>query len=93
MQLLYFQELIEALDRLDKKVQEADQGQAQRSSTALHSGSMLRWLEGSSVQGLYKRRVGDWRLIYKIERTELVFITLGPDSIVRKSIGSSWLPG
>jgi len=47
-------------------------------------------LKGAQFKALYKLHVGDWRLIYKIERTELVFITL---AIVRKPIGSSWLPG
>jgi addiction module RelE/StbE family toxin len=35
-------------------------------------------LKGDQFKGLYKLRVGDWRLIYKIDTAAVVvFVTLG----------------
>lgn len=82
MQLLYFHEFIEALDRLDKEIQKQIKDKLRelyRKPFAQHAPLALK---GAQFKGLYKLRVGDWRLIYKIERTELVFITLGHRSEV-----------
>lgn len=39
-------------------------------------------LKGSQFAGLYKYRVGDWRLVYKLEEDRVVFITLAHRSEV-----------
>ena len=78
MQLLYFHEFIEELGRLDKEVQKqikAKLTELYRTPFGQHAPLALK---EAQFKGLYKLRVGDWRLIYKIERTELIFITLGP---------------
>ena len=82
MKLLYFHEFIEALDRLDKEVQKqikAKLRELYRTAFGQHAPLALK---GAQFKGLYKLRVGDWRLIYKIEQSELLFITLGHRSEV-----------
>ena len=82
MQLLYFHEFIEALGRLDKEVQKqikAKLRELYRTPFGQHAPLALK---GAQFKGLYKLRVGDWRLIYKIEQSELLFITLGHRSEV-----------
>lgn len=39
-------------------------------------------LKGAQFAGLFKLRVGDWRLIYQIQKRELLFLTLGHRSEV-----------
>ncbi|MFN0061067.1 MAG: type II toxin-antitoxin system RelE family toxin [Myxococcaceae bacterium] len=39
-------------------------------------------LSGAQFKGLFKLRVGDWRLIYKIESGDVLFVTLGHRSEV-----------
>jgi addiction module RelE/StbE family toxin len=39
-------------------------------------------LRGKQLKGLFKLRVGDWRLIYKLDNGVCVFITLGHRSEV-----------
>ncbi|MBI3182126.1 MAG: type II toxin-antitoxin system RelE/ParE family toxin [Myxococcales bacterium] len=34
-------------------------------------------LTGAQFKGLFKLRVGDWRLVYKIADGEVLFVTLG----------------
>jgi addiction module RelE/StbE family toxin len=81
VQILYFHEFIEAL-RLDKEVQKQIKGKLRELyRTPLEQHAPLA-LKGAQFKGLYKLRVGDWRLIYKIEKTELLFITLGHRSDV-----------
>ena len=82
MQLLYFHEFIEALGRLDKEVQKqikAKLRELYRTAFGQHAPLALK---GAQFKGLYKLRVGDWRLICTIERAELLFITLGHRSEV-----------
>jgi mRNA interferase RelE/StbE len=82
VQLLYFHEFIEALDRLDKEVQQQIKGELRelhRTPFGQHSPLALK---GAQFKGLYKFRVGDWRLIYKIQQSELLFITVGHRSEV-----------
>ena len=82
MQLLYFHEFIEALDRLNKEVQKQIKGKLTELYRAPFEQHAPLALKGAQFKGLYKLRVGDWRLIYKIERGELLFITLGHRSEV-----------
>ena len=39
-------------------------------------------LKGAQFKGLFKLRVGDWRLIYKLTDVEALFVTLGHRSEV-----------
>lgn len=41
-------------------------------------------LKGDQFKGLFKLRVGDWRLIYRIVNGGVVFVTLGHRSEVYK---------
>ncbi len=82
MQLLYFHEFIEALDRLDKEVQKQIKDKLRELYRTPFGQHAPLALKGAQFKGLYKLRVGDWRLIYKIERNELLFITLGHRSEV-----------
>ena len=34
-------------------------------------------LEGKRFEGLFKLRVGDWRLVYRIVQGEVLLVTLG----------------
>lgn len=82
MQILYLHEFIEELDRLDKDVQKQIKGKLKdlyRTPFMQHAPLALK---GAQFKGLYKIRVGDWRLIYKIQESELLFITLGHRSEV-----------
>ncbi len=79
MQILYLHDFIEELDRLDKDVQKPIKGKLRDTPFAQHAPLALK---GAQFKGLYKLRVGDWRLIYKIQGSELLFITLGHRSEV-----------
>jgi addiction module RelE/StbE family toxin len=82
MQILYLHEFIEELERLDKEVQKQIRGKLQdlhRTPFEKHAPVALK---GAQFKGLYKLRVGDFRSIYKIDRSELRFITLGHRSEV-----------
>ncbi len=82
MQILYLHEFIEELDRLDKDVQKQIKGKLKelyRTPITQHAPLALK---GAQFKGLYKIRIGDWRLIYKIQESELLFITLGHRSEV-----------
>lgn len=41
-------------------------------------------LTGEQFKGLYKLRSGDWRMIYRIQEDEVLFVTLGHRSEVYK---------
>ena len=82
MQIFYLHEFIEELDRLDKDIQKHIKGKLRelyRTPFGQHSPLALK---GAQFKGLYKLRVGDWRLIYKIQQSELLFITVGHRSEV-----------
>ena len=84
MRILYLHEFIEALDGLDKNVQKQIKGKLRelyRTPVAQHAPLALK---GAQFGGLFKLRVGDWRLIYKIQESELLFITLGHRSDVNR---------
>lgn len=82
MKLLYLHEFIEELERLDRKVQQqikAKLKELHRTPTGTHVALPLK---GAQFKGLYKFRVGDRRLIYKMDEGSLIFITLGHRSDV-----------
>jgi len=84
VQIQYFHEFIEELERLDKGVQKQIKKKLQElyRTPIDQFGSIA--LKGKQFQGLYKLRIGDWRLIYKIAGKEYHFITLGHRSEVYK---------
>jgi addiction module RelE/StbE family toxin len=82
VRILYFHEFIEALDRLDKEVQKQIKGKLKELHRTPFEQHAPLALKGVQFKGLYKLRVGDWRLVYKIEKAELLFITLGHRSEV-----------
>jgi addiction module RelE/StbE family toxin len=82
VQILYLHDFIEELDRLDKDVQKHIKGKLSELHRTPFSQHAPLALKGAQFKGLYKLRVGDWRLIYKVQRGELLFITLGHRSEV-----------
>jgi addiction module RelE/StbE family toxin len=84
VQLLYFHEFIEELDRLDKEVQKQIKGKLKELYRTPFGQHAPLALKGAQFKGLYKLRVGDWRLIYKIEQSELLFITSDIVRVYRK---------
>ena len=82
MQILYLHEFIEELERLDKDVQRHVKGKLQELYRTPFGQHTPQALKGAQFKGLYKIRVADWRLIYKIQGSELHFITLGHRSEV-----------
>lgn len=84
MEIYYYHEFVEELEKLDKQVQkQLKQKLKDLSRTPFQAFTPLA-LTGSQFRGLYKLRVGDWRLIYKLDRETLQFITLGHRSEVYK---------
>jgi addiction module RelE/StbE family toxin len=82
VQILYPHQFIEELDGLDKDVQKRLKEKLRelyRTPFAQHAPLPLK---GAQFKGLYKLRIDDWRLIYKIQERELLFITLGHRSEV-----------
>ena len=82
MQIFYLHEFIEELDRLDKDIQKHIKGklsELHRTPFGQHSPLALK---GAQFKGLNKLRGGDWRLIYKIQQSALLFITVGHRSEV-----------
>lgn len=82
MTIKYLHELLAELMRLDKGVQrqlckKLDEMVRSRLEELPHQA-----LTGEQFKGLYKLRVGDWRLIYKIADEEILFVTLGHRSDV-----------
>jgi mRNA interferase RelE/StbE len=82
MQLIYLHEFVMELKSLDKTVQKQihkklDELSRQDFKTLSHQP-----LKGSRFKGLYKYRIGDWRLIYQIRAAEVCFVTLGHKSDV-----------
>lgn len=82
MRIKYLHELLVALLSLDRGVQR----QLRKKLDELHrapEGSLEHQaLRGDRFKGLYKLRVADWRLIYKVVDRELLFVTLGHRSEV-----------
>lgn len=82
MTIQYLHEfLVELLD-LDRGVQR----QIRKKLDEMHRASLEHFphqaLTGEQFKGLYKLRVGDWRLIYKLAQEEVLFVTLGHRSEV-----------
>ena len=82
MQILYLHDFIEELERVDKEVEKQIESKLRELYRTPFEQHAPLALKGAQFKGLYKLRVGDWRLIYKIGRGERLFITLGHRSEV-----------
>jgi addiction module RelE/StbE family toxin len=82
MTIAYLHEFLTELLGLDRAVQR----QLRKKLDEMHRASLTEFphqaLKGEQFKGLFKLRVGDWRLIYKIVDGEILFITLGHRSEV-----------
>ena len=82
MTLKYLREFLAEFEQLDKSVRRQlfrKLDEMQRTSFEHFSHQALK---GPQFKGLFKLRIGDWRLIYRIVDGELVFVTLGHRSEV-----------
>ena len=84
MKIQYYHEFIEELEQLDKPVQRHIKKKLKELFRIPFSQFSHQALKGKQFKGLYKYRMGDWRLIYKIQGEEIHFITLGHRSDVYK---------
>ena len=82
MQILYLHDFIEELERVDKEVEKQIKSKLRELYRTPFEQHAPLALKGAQFKGLYKLRVGDWRLIYNIGRGERLFITLGHRSEV-----------
>ena len=82
MTVKYLHEFLVELDGLDKAVRKRVRKKLDEVSRASFGGFPHQPLKGDQFKGLFKLRVGDWRLIYRIETNEILFITLGHRSEV-----------
>ena len=82
MQILYLHDFIEELERLDNDVQKQIKSKLKELYRTPFGQLAPLALKGAQFKGLYKLQVGDWRLIYKVQRSELIFVTLGHRSEV-----------
>jgi addiction module RelE/StbE family toxin len=82
VRLVYLHEFLAEFADLDRSVQ----GQIRRKLDELARADLSSFphqaLKGGQFKGLYKLRVGDWRLIYQIRGDEIRFVTLGHRSDV-----------
>ncbi len=85
MQILYFHEFIQELEGKDKKAQNQIKGKLRELHRLPPEQHVPLPLKGAQFKGLYKLRVGDWRLIYRIFERELHFVTLGHRSEIYRS--------
>jgi addiction module RelE/StbE family toxin len=73
----YLHEFLAELLELDKGTQR----QIRKKLDEMHRASLdalsHQALTGDQFKGLFKLRVGDWRLIYRIADGEVLFVTLG----------------
>lgn len=84
MTIAYLHEFLAELLALDKGVQR----QLRRKLDDMHRQDVDSFphqaLKGEQFKGLYKLRVGDWRLIHKIAHGEVLFVTLGHRSEIHR---------
>lgn len=77
MTVKYLHEFLVEFASLNRRVQ----GQLRKKLDEMHRTAFDDFrhqaLKGEQFKGLFKLRVGDWRLIYQIAGDEVLFITLG----------------
>lgn len=82
MRLVYLHEFLAEFLRQERSVQEHMRKRLDEMARADFRTFPHQPLKGLQFKGLYKYRVGDWRLIYQIRGDEVCFITLGHRSEV-----------
>lgn len=82
MTVLYLHEFLKEFLALDRGVQR----QLFKKLEEMHRADVAQFpheaLKGDQFKGLFKLRVGDWRLIYRVVHGEVLFVTLGHRSEV-----------
>ena len=82
MTIKYLHEFLAELEKLDASVRRP----VLRKLDEMHRTPLEKFphtaLKGKQFEGLFKLRVGDWRLIYRIVQDEVLFVTLGHRSEV-----------
>lgn len=82
MQLIYLHEFLTEFVALDRSVQNQIRKKLDELARIPFDGYPHQPLKGAQFKGLYKYRVGDWRLIYQLRDEEVCFVTLGHRSEV-----------
>ena len=83
--LKYLHEFMTAYENLDRSARKPILKKLDELRRAEFSSYPHQALKGEQFRGLYKLRVGDWRLIYKLHDKECLFVTLGHRSEVYRS--------
>lgn len=82
MRIAYLSAFVEEYDRLDRPTRNRIRRKLDDLSRMDPRALPHQPLKGLRFKGLYKYRVGDWRLIYQIRCEEICFVTLGHRSDV-----------
>ena len=82
MRLVYLHEFVAEFTGLDRSIQKQMRKKLDELARTDFKSFPHQPLKGSQFKGLYKYRVGDWRLIYQTRGEEVCFITLGHRSDV-----------
>lgn len=82
MTIRYLREFLAEFESLDTGVQRQIRKKLHEMSQVQLDQFPHQALRGEQFKGLFKLRVGDWRLIYRIARGEVLFVTLGHRSEV-----------
>ena len=82
MKISYLHEFLLEFEALDKAVQRQLRKTLEELYRTPDAQLSHQALKGQQFRGLFKLRVGDWRLIYRMHAGELVFVTLGHRSEV-----------
>ena len=85
MEIYYLHGFIEELEQLDRGIQNQIKKKLKELYRLPFEQQDPVALKGSQFKGLYKYRMGDWRMIYKIVGRELYFVTLGHRSEIYKT--------
>lgn len=82
MRLVYLHEFVGEFTGLDRSIQKQGRTKLDELARTDFRSFPHQPMKGTQFKGLYKYRVGDWRLIYQIRGKEVCFITLGHRSDV-----------
>ena len=82
MTIKYLHEFLTELQALDASVRRQIIRQLDELRRTPFEGTEHQALKGPQFKGLFKLRVGDWRLIYRVLDREVLFVTLGHRSDV-----------
>jgi addiction module RelE/StbE family toxin len=78
----YLHEFLAELEKLDAAVRRQIVRKLDEMHRTPFEGFTHQALKGAQFKGLFKLRVGDWRLIYRVAQGEVLFVTLGHRSEV-----------